>query len=119
MIAASAARTVSDVTTLSSRPANATAARVPTAYSAVFMPASPPNRRNSFRNILLLTFGLLRSKDVAEHRGDHRHDAGEQEGGQETQPERQHDEHAQPLGAGLGPRRPGRPQVVGEAGQRP
>src|SRR3712207_8096313 len=39
----SALRTLSDVTTFSNAPANATAARVPTAYSAVFMPASPRN----------------------------------------------------------------------------
>ena len=43
MMPASAARTESDVSTLSSSPANATAASVPTAYSAVFIPSSRPS----------------------------------------------------------------------------
>src|SRR5690606_10292820 len=43
-IAVSAVCTDGEVSTLSRMPANATAARVPTAYSAVFIPASGPRR---------------------------------------------------------------------------
>ena len=40
------------------------------------------------------SFGCRVSEHVAEDGDDHRHEAGEQEGGQEAEPERQHDQHA-------------------------
>ena len=55
---------------------------------------------------------------VAEDGDDHRHDAGDDEGGQETQPERQYQQHPGPLGSGLRGGEPAGTQVVGEAGER-
>jgi hypothetical protein len=91
MIADSADWTPGDVTTFSSTPAKATAARVPTAYSAVLMPASRPsfvNRRIKLSTVLPSPHG------VAEDGDDHRRNAGKNEGGKKAQSKRQHDEHA-------------------------
>src|SRR5918911_3090584 len=96
MIAASAARTASDVTTLSSTPANATAASVPTAYSAVFIPASPCSRLRSLRIRLPSLDRSVGTKDLAEHGDDNRDHPGEQERRQEAQPERHHGEDTRP-----------------------
>src|SRR5262249_47000822 len=91
---------------------------VPTAYSAVFMPRSAGRRASNLR------MGLLWSvEDAAEHGDDHRHETGEDEGGQEAQAEREHDEDAgtppvrvradEPVGAQVAGDRPER---TGERG---
>ena len=48
----------------------------------------------------------------------HRHEAGEHKGGQEAEPERQHDEDAGPVRGRLDRHRAVPAQVIGEPGQR-
>src|SRR5690606_15116087 len=143
MMAVSAFCTDSEVRTRSSNAANATAAIVPTAYSAVFMPSSRRNSRIAVekrdrrprglssrgvatrdRPLQWVSVDIWRSllslwgQRAAEHGDDHRHETGEHKGRQEAKAERQHDEHSSPASRCLRRSEPVVAEVFGDAVQR-